>query len=1006
MPISYHSENQEKKTRQFWRSALLASATFAFAAPALAQDTSSTNAVEDAAEETKTLDTIVVTGIRQSLKEAAALKQNSSQIVDAIVAEDIGKLPDNNIAEALQRITGVSINSDFGVGEGVSIRGLSENRVELNGRTTVGNDRDGISLDDFPSSFLKTVEVVKSPTADMIEGALGGTVRMNTLRPEDLDGLTIAGSFDAEYADKTENVAPIANVSVGNIWDLSNGAQFGVIGSVSYQDREIRQDEFFNRIRLYDEEVNGLTANTASGRFAVAEQNTVQQFVQQRERTSINLSFQYIPSERGNFYLDLNTTDRSGSESGSSILDVGGSRAYHQGTTQDGNGLLSNYVLEGAFVIPKTFSDFRNTESYSHAFGGEWDFTDDITVSGEFSTSKSESYEPDSEFNLRPINKTNWQAWVAQGGTNFNADRSAFDLRHTIDAHITGDPGTVPSVIYSDGRALLAPENLAVRRFQHDDRRTDNSEDAFRIDVDYRNAFGLDFVRSIKAGARFTKADYEFNHSRYLASNLYRNAFTEDGTPFALWIDDFEAMFPGTFENVNHNNSFNQAGLAGRNDLLNYRIFNGDLLNDPNAVFGMVQQAFAGTNFATTGSLQDNLAVQEGSFRDISEDTSALYLSGEFEFDRLSAIVGARYVKTELSSAVFVDGAKVNGDHEYDDILPSLNATYDLSDSTKLRFAAAKVMRRANYDQLSPAFEIDASAVTAESGAIDLDPFRTTQYDLSVEHYFGDGGLVSFAVFYKDVESFLSSSTTCVAHPETIASQNTTEWENVCLLNSANTTNPNLEFATLEQFAGQADPQAAGLAFVEGQRLAGLTGIRTSKDTNGEKGEVQGFELGYQQQFDFLPGPLAGFGVNANYTYADSEQPNGNQLLNISKNTLNAQLYWENDTFQARLAYNYRDAYLDTEEEKRVENIGALALNSATNDETSASFDPTAGNNYRDDRGQLDFSASWDVNDYVTIATSITNLTGEPSIYVSELGSPWRYREADRRFALGIRAKY
>ncbi|WP_350636603.1 TonB-dependent receptor plug domain-containing protein, partial [Pseudoalteromonas sp. GW168-MNA-CIBAN-0100] len=90
----------------------------------------------------------------------------------------------------------------------VSIRGLPQNRVELNGRSTIGDSRDGISLQDFPSSFLKTVEVVKSPTADMIEGALGGTVSLRTVRPLELDKLTAAMSLDAEYADKTENVAP------------------------------------------------------------------------------------------------------------------------------------------------------------------------------------------------------------------------------------------------------------------------------------------------------------------------------------------------------------------------------------------------------------------------------------------------------------------------------------------------------------------------------------------------------------------------------------------------------------------------------------------------------------------------------------------------------------------------------------------------------------------------------------------------------------------------------
>lgn len=1005
------SHNQKESTRRaprkLWRAALLAGVALPLGSVAIAQDTADAPVEEEARQ-----DVVVVTGIRQSLAAAADLKRNDSRIVDAIVAEDIGKLPDQNIAEALQRITGVSISSDFGIGESVSIRGLSENRIELNGRSTIGDDRDGISLDDFPSSFLKTVEVVKSPTADMIEGALGGTVRMNTIRPIELDGFTLAGSLDLEYADKTENWAPIANLAVGNNWTLSDGSVFGFTANLSYQDREIRQDEFFNRVRLYDEPVNGLTANTPSGRFAVREQNTVQQYVQQRERTAANLTLEWAPaSQQGSFYADLAYSDRSGAEQGSSILDVGGARTYNSETTQDSNGQVNIFTLTDAFVIPKTWSDFRNTEFSSFAIGGDWEFTDQLSASGEISIGSSDTYRPNSEFNLRPVNRTNHEAWVAGGGTDYNADRSAFGLRHTVDALFIQSGDAIPSVTYSDPNALLASENLAFREFRHDDDRTTNEETAYRFDIEYENPFGLDFVTAVQAGFRFTENDYEFNRLRYREPDLYRYAFNADGTPRVFWLDDIEAAFPGSIETVNHNNSFDQNGLSGQNDLLQYRILSGDVLSNPNSAFAIVQALYDGAvdrdgNPILDGpTLADNLVLQEGAYRDITEETSAFYVSADLEFDRVNAVVGGRFVQTDLSSTILANGAPVSGGNDYDDFLPSLNVSYDLTDETKIRFAAAKVMRRPNYSELSPAFEVDGAIITAERGAIDLDPFRATQFDVSLEHYFGEGGLISAAIFYKDVESFLSSETFCEASSLT-SGQQTTEWENVCLLNTAGTNNPNLQFSTLADFAGSADPDAAGMAFTTTQRDAGLTGIRTSRVTNGENGEVQGFELGYQQQFTFLPGLWSGFGVNANYTYADSEQPNGNPLLNISENTLNAQVYWENEQFQARLAYNYRDDFLFTEEETRVANVGALGLNSSTNDVTSASFDPTAGNNYRDARGQLDASASWNINDRFTLVGSITNLTGEPITFSTELGSIWRYYEADRRMSIGVRGKF
>ena len=212
-------------------------------APSLAAQTQG----EDASAN-EDLEVIQVKGIAGSLAESARQKRFDSRIVDAIVAEDIGKLPDNNIAEALQRITGVSISTDFGVGESVTIRGISQNRVELNGRSTSGSGRGGISLDDFPSSFLKTVEVIKSPTPEMIEGALGGTINMTTVRPLELEEPLIALTLDGEYADKTENWAPMVNAAAGMNWDLGDAGTFGASFVVAYQDRELRRDEFINLV--------------------------------------------------------------------------------------------------------------------------------------------------------------------------------------------------------------------------------------------------------------------------------------------------------------------------------------------------------------------------------------------------------------------------------------------------------------------------------------------------------------------------------------------------------------------------------------------------------------------------------------------------------------------------------------------------------------------------------------------------------------------------------------
>ncbi|WP_426358906.1 TonB-dependent receptor [Pseudocolwellia sp. HL-MZ19] len=1002
------------------QSTLLSTALVALlAAPVMAEEAS-----ESEADKTEV---ITVRGILGSMKAAALLKRTDGRIIDAIVAEDIGKLPDNNIAEALQRISGVSINTDFGVGSSVSIRGLSQNRVELNGRSTVGDSRDGVSMEDFPSSFLKSVSVVKSPTADMIEGALGGTVSMETVSPLEFEELKGAVSLDFEYADKTENWAPIFNASVGNSWELGDAGSFGAMFLVSYQDRKIRQDEYSNRLRVVQEAagptdpVTGAylgggagdigEGNTASGGYVFRDQNRVEQYVEDRERTAYNLQLEWAPaSGNGNIYLDLAFTERDGQQAGNSILEVGGSRDYTAATTQDANGQLNNTILRGAFVIPKTWSDFRQTDTFTHALGGEWNLSDNVKISGEISVASSESYNPDSEFNLRPVNKTNWNIWADQydpatSGTYDDDCRINFDCRHTSDVTLSQNGEDVPSIIYADQNVYTNPENLAVRAFWFEGKTTKNDETAARFDIEFIEPMGLEWLSSLEAGVRVTKRDFELNEETFRFNDIYSNAFTDQGTasekPATFWADDFEAAFPGSFEVVSHPNSFDQSGLSGQNDLLTYLTYRGNLLANPEATFDKVNQLLAGTNLALTGGLHDNTQRIDNSFSDIEEETAAIYVSSHLDFDELTGIIGARYVTTDIDSGYIADGKFAVDSNDYSDFLPSINLNYSLDDNTQLRFAAAKVMRRADFGDLSPSISADGFAVTATSGSATLKPHRATQYDLSVEHYYGEANIVSFAIFYKDVKSFLSQTATCVASEGT-TEQNVTEWQNVCILDQAGVTNDNLVLRTTSDFAGAADPEEAGFIAVGNLRDQGLTGINTARTTNGENGSIRGFEASIQHGLDFLPG----LGVSANWTYADSEQPNGSTLLDVSKNTFNGQIYWENDEFQVRLAYNYRSRYLATEDERLIETIGALALDSSTDEADNPLFDPTSGNNYREDRGQFDFSASWDVNENLTLVTNVTNLTGEPSLFSTELGSVWKWTEADRRFTVGVRAKF
>lgn len=939
------------------------------------------------------LEEIIVTGIRSSLEAAADLKRNDSRIIDAIVAEDIGKLPDNNVAEALQRITGISINRSYGVGDEVSIRGLNNNRIEINGRSTLGESRNGISLDDMPSAFLAAVEVVKSPTPEMIEGALGGTVNMRTIRPLSLDRQILSGSLDMEFADKTENWAPIVNGTYGNNWDLGDGGSFGIVASLSYQDRELRQDTFQQDLRVQDGfdinndgviDIADEAQNTPSGNYVFSREHKYEPWVENRERTAANISVEWAPaSGRGSVFADLNFTQRSGSEEAYSVLMAGGSPTNALGTAyEDANGQLNGFVLEGAFILPKTWSEFRETESFSHAFGGEFDLTDKLKVSFEYTTAESDQVEPKSEFNWRAHDQA------------LEAITPADQNRHFLDAVIdVSSHSAVPGVDYlSDANPFLERDRLALREFRHLTDDILNSEDAYRFDFEYSNPGDLDWFTSLKAGYRATTRDYERSSQEFRSANLHQDLTSAtDPTDYIVWtMTEFDALFPGTLVSpYQPSDLFDQAGYASANQTAPFLLYDAALLSgDLDGTFDIVKQLLEGTNREVTGSLASNLTDRDSAFTSIGEETAALYVQVDLDFDIARIVFGGRYVETEVSSSAFQDGVLVTDTETYSDFLPSINVSVDLTDNTILRAAAAKVMRRANFGDLSPAYDFNSDVILADRGNPGLEPFRAAQFDFGVEHYW-DGNMLSATVFYKDVASFLKDSIYCAHFAGGVTGQNQSAgaFDQICILPAGVTADSDIYTDT--------EDAAEFAAFV----AAGRNGVKTTTVTNGSNGTIQGFELGGVYNFDYLPGAWSGLGINANYTLSQSEDPNGTALEDISENSYNLQLFWEYEGWSARLAYTSREIFLDDTAQKRTEHIGELVASNTVDLDN----DPTQGNSFRDGINQLDLSGSWDINDSLTLVGSISNLTGEPLINQTITGTAWQVRESDRRFSLGMR---
>ncbi|MXZ33637.1 MAG: TonB-dependent receptor, partial [Gammaproteobacteria bacterium] len=347
-----------------------------------------------------------------------------------------------------------------------------------------------------------------------------------------------------------------------------------------------------------------------------------------------------------------------------------------------------------------------------------------------------------------------------------------------------------------------------------------------------------------------------------------------------------------------------------------------------------------------------------------------------------------RYVETDVTSSAFQDGVLVSDTETYADFLPSINASVDLTDNTILRASGAKVMRRANFGDLSPAYNFNSDVILASRGNPGLEPFRAAQFDFGVEHYW-DGNMVSATVFYKDVASFLKESIYCAYFPGGVSGQNHNAgaFDQICILPAGVRANSDIYTDT--------EDEAEFLAFV----ADGRNGVKTTTVTNGSNGTIQGFELGTVYNFDFLPGAWSGLGINANFTLSQSEDPNGVALEDISETSYNLQLFWEYESLSARLAWTSRERFLDDTAQKRTEHIGALVASNTIDLEN----DPTQGNSFRDGIDQLDISGSWQVNDSLTIVGSITNLTGEHLVNSTINGIAWQIRESDRRFSLGAR---
>ncbi len=701
------------------------------------------------------LEEVVVTGsIRSSLASAINQKRNSDNLVEVIMAEDIGKLPDQNLAEVLENVTGVQITREAGVGTGVQIRGTNANRTEINGVSTVGSGagRSGINFEDVSAGIIAGVEVTKAPEAKTIEGSVGGTINLRTIRPLDLDEQLVSVRIQGEDSSlSTDGIKPRLSGTWGDNWDTDFGT-IGAVVSASYAEQDV------TAFRPRADRDNFVLSDSGVASAQSFDYLPPQFFVQdydnyETETKNYAGSFEWAPNDYVKVYFDavINDAERNQESSRvqasglSDLKDVAVPSAFETvnfGSLEGSNGNQRLGSIQAAVrgIVPITgdggdpnlrfSSDTNSRETTSEIFRLGTDLNYD-RMSGrvEVSTSGSDSETPSFNTTLNFINPNVATNDSNENGTPFIYDLTGGSLTFGIAQDAAGGPTTAQ---------LLDPANYVLRDVNIGQDKTENTEDAFRADFSYDLEDIVPYVTSVDVGYRYSQTTSKRDEIgenvglRSLAESPRGNLFANILTPGPDNFDDADgrSLFIRDFLLIDPELSSGSA-LAALNAAI--------LANDPNA--------------DPISSPTSSVAA----FYDITEDTNSLYAQVNFEYGIVRGNVGLRYVDTKVTSDAIADlngvSTPTSEKSDYSFVLPRLNLVADVMESVSVRAGWGKDIRRPDFDDLSSAFTFETSPNPAvDLGNPGLEPEEVESFDISAEWYFAPASVVSIGFFHKTRE--------------------------------------------------------------------------------------------------------------------------------------------------------------------------------------------------------------------------------------------------------------
>lgn len=683
-------------------------------ATAFAQDASTVAAEEPASDE------VVVTAIRRSLETSQSIKQESDQIVDSIVAEDIGKLPDVTAAESLARITGVQVDRAQGEAAGTRVRGLPDLTTTYNGREIFTAEGRAVALQDFPSANIARLDVYKSGSANLIEAGIAGLIDVRSRKPLDFKGDRIAGGVTGVHWYQSQKIGLDANLLVSKRWETGIG-DIGFLIEGSYADIN-----FLDSARTVAQDILNRTNFPGLGTIRYPSFVNIDYPTANRYRPSVSTALQWRPSAELEFYADFLFQGFRGHGSGRN-LQVGAGVAANLTNVElfpGTNMVKSMTATAGAATNGNQNAIDAKTDTYQAGAGFIWK-RDGLRVTGDVALTDS----------------TYTQNSIGFGFTLRTQPTRTFDF----DTEAGAGGGTVTISNFD----LFNQANYRMTNLNENGVRNHGRDVQARLDVDYR--LGSRGITNLQAGIRYNSRDFD-------SQNYTENRNAPAGQFYTLLPLSYESAAPG-FRN--------DEAVSTRTFLTPTR---DSILDNIDTLRTLVGRAAGRPAFNQ---------VYDG-----NEKAYAAYLQARYAFDLggmpVDGLIGIRAVRTEDTISGIIRSTSgtppvttltpVTRHNSYDDYLPNVSARVRLTPELQLRLAYTETRTRPGFGQLNPSLTIGAPSTTcntapddpecvrvASGGNADLKPIKSQNYDASLEWYFSRSGSITIGAFHRDVTGFISN---------------------------------------------------------------------------------------------------------------------------------------------------------------------------------------------------------------------------------------------------------